>query len=79
MAKDTTIDDWRACFSSDAGRRVLAEILYMGGYFSTDLGTIEDLAVLNFVKVIMSKCGFMKPTVIEMHVNSLFQIPMGAK
>ena len=76
--KDPTESDYRQCFTSDPGQRVLVEILLLAGYFSTDLKTTEDLAVLNFAKVILSKCGLLRGSVMDVHVKSLFAgISMG--
>ena len=54
---DNTVMSYRRCFGSDAGKRVLANLLQHAGYFDTDLKTSEELAVLNFVNTIIKNLG----------------------
>ncbi len=58
MAKrDSQITSYRTFLATDAGQRVLGDILAEAGMFDTDLKTPEDLAVLNFAKKILKKMG----------------------
>jgi len=74
--KDTTQADFRACFSTAAGRRTLGKILIDGGYFDTDLTRPEEVAVQNFVKLILKNCGFVPLENIESYINKLFELPV---
>ena len=51
-----TVSDYRECFSTDSGQRVLANMLTEGGFFKY-LETPEEQAVENFLKTILNKCG----------------------
>ncbi len=48
---------YRQCFMTDAGKRVLGDILINAGYFDTDLTTEGEIAVQNFAKRIVKKLG----------------------
>ncbi len=48
--------DYRVCFSTDAGKRVLADMLSEAGFF-TQLITPEQQAVENFMKCVLSSAG----------------------
>ncbi len=57
MAKDrSTVSDYRIFFSSDSGRRVLANMLTEGKFFDL-CHTPEEQAVQNYLKIILSKTG----------------------
>ena len=51
-----TVSDYRECFSTDAGQRVLANMLTEGGFFKV-LKTPEDFAIENFLKIVLNKTG----------------------
>lgn len=66
---------YRTCFLTDPGRRVLGDLLIQGGYFDTDLKTTEELAVLNFVKMIIKKMGIcVTPQNVSQYVDRLMEI-----
>ncbi len=48
--------DYRVCFSTDAGKRVLADMLSEAGFF-TQLVTPEQQAVENFMKCVLNNMG----------------------
>ncbi len=73
--KDNTVTSYRTCFGTDAGKRVLGDILINAGYFDTDLTTTEEQAVQNFAKTIIKKLGIHGPDVISSYVNKLFELP----
>jgi hypothetical protein len=56
MSKIPTEQDYITCFSTEAGRRVLANIMTEGNFFCV-VSTPAESAVENFVKVILSKTG----------------------
>ncbi len=57
MAKDrSTVSDYRTFFSSDAGQRVLANMLTEAKFFDITT-TPEEQAVENFMKIVLSKIG----------------------
>lgn len=69
---------YRTCFSTDAGKRVLGQLLIDAGYFDIDLKTLEELAVLNFAKKIIVNLGICNtPDSIDSFVNKLFELPSG--
>jgi hypothetical protein len=69
------VASYRTCFSTDAGRRVLADILINAGYFDTDLTTAGEIAVQNFVKQIVKKLGVGDtPQKVNEYVNNLFNL-----
>ena len=72
---DNTVTSYRTCFGTDAGRRVLGDILINGGYFDNDLTTTEEIAVQNFVKTIVKKLGISGPDSVDSYVNKLFELP----
>jgi hypothetical protein len=78
--KDTTAADFRTTFSSDAGRRTLANMLIEGKFFS-HAKTYEDLAVQNFLKDVLWKAEcyplFNKKgdnSAVDQYVRGLFNI-----
>lgn len=57
MQKDRcTVTDYKTCFSTDAGRRVLANLLVEGKFFDV-CHTPEEQAVQNFLKIVLGKTG----------------------
>jgi hypothetical protein len=85
---DNTITDYRACFGSGAGRRVLGHLLIEAGYFDTDLQTEGEIAVQNFAKKILRNLGLFeielddegKPKQvkgIDGYINGLFGVDHG--
>jgi hypothetical protein len=48
--------DYCSFFESDAGQRVLADMLLEGGFFKLN-GTPEEQAVQNFLKTVLAKTG----------------------
>jgi len=74
--KDTTVVDYRATFSTDAGKRVLAHLLLESGYFDCDLKTEGEIAVLNFVKKIIRNLGICtEPKDVAGFVQKLMELP----
>lgn len=72
---DKTIVDYRTCFMTDAGRRVLGNILLEAGYFRTDISRPDDIAVWNFANMILQKCGIACNAVqMNAFVDKLFEI-----
>ena len=66
---------YRQCFSSDAGKRVLAHLLREAGYFDTDMKTTEELAVLNFANKIIKNLGICNTNEsTEEFVRKLFEL-----
>ena len=56
MAQDATEVIYRQTFTTDAGRRVLSNMLCEGKFFK-HCKTPEEQAVENFLKTVLSKCG----------------------
>jgi len=76
MGIDNQITSYRQCFTTGAGRRVLAHLLIEAGYFDCDLKTTEELAVLNFAKRIIKNMGITLQNVEEF-TGKLFEISIG--
>ena len=75
MTNDETINSYRACFMTDAGKRVLGHLLIEGGYFDSDLKTESEIAVQNFVKRIFRNLGICsKPDSVKFYVDKLFEL-----
>ena len=55
MEHNETTASYRACFGTDAGKRVLGNILLDAGYFDSDLSLDGEIAVQNFAKKIVGK------------------------
>jgi len=56
MTEDATQVIYRQTFKTDAGRRVLANMLCEAKYFAYNK-TTEEQAVENFMKTVLCKCG----------------------
>ncbi len=66
---------YRTCFSTDAGKAVLADLLRHCGYFDTDLSTSGEIAVHNFVSKILRNMGVVtKPENIPEFVNMILNL-----
>lgn len=84
MDRNAQMVSYRTCFSSDAGKRVLGDILAEAGMFDTDTKTPEELAVLNFAKKILKKLGlcgeqpvnsWLSVKNIDSFTQKLFELP----
>ncbi len=78
MAKeqiDNTVVDYRRCFSSDAGQRVLGNILVESHFFEYTT-TPEEQAVENFVKTILTKAGLYSVDNVDGYIRGLFNLKM---
>ena len=68
---DHTEMDYRTCFSSDVGRRVLGHLLAEAGYFDDDLQTPEEIAVENYAKGILRRMGILDISNIQQVINGM--------
>ena len=57
MELEQEIIDYKTCFSTNTGRRVLAHLLANAGVFDTGQKTTEQAAVENFAKGILESMG----------------------
>ena len=72
---DHTEMDYRTCFSSDVGRRVLGQLLLDAGFFDTDMKTTEELAVETYAKNILKILGVANhPDKMKQFVNAIFEV-----
>ncbi len=67
---DNTVVDYRRCFSTDAGKRVLGNMLMEAKFFDYTK-TLEEQAVENFMKTVLTKCGSYHVDNIDEYVNNL--------
>lgn len=51
-----TVTDYKTCFDSDCGRRVLANMMTESKFFDV-CHTPEEQAVQNFMKILLGKTG----------------------
>ncbi len=72
---DNTVVDYRRCFSTDAGKRVLSNMLLEAKFFDFTT-TPEEQAVENFVKVILTKCGSYHADNMQEYINNLMAMRM---
>ncbi len=78
MAKeqiDSTVVDYRRCFSTDAGQRVLGNMLVEAHFFEYT-ETPEEQAVENFMKTVLTKCGGYCVENIDEYVRGLMNMKM---
>ncbi len=78
MAKeqiDNTVVDYRRCFSTDAGQRVLGNMLVEAHFFEYT-ETPEEQAVENFVKTILTKAGLYSVDNVDGYIRGLFNLKM---
>ena len=66
---------YRTCFSTDAGRLVLGDILANAGYFDCDVHSEGEIAVQNFARSILKKMGvFGSPEKIKPYVDKIMEL-----
>lgn len=73
--EDKTIVYYRNVFGSPEGRKVLANMIVVSGWFSK-LKTTEDLASENFIKDVLEKCGLLNLDIVDRFVNAIMDIPV---
>ena len=73
--KNNQVTSYRQCFMTDAGKRVLGQLLIDAGYFDCDMKTTEELAVLNYAKGIIRNMGIcVTPKNVSQFVNRILEI-----
>lgn len=75
MRKSKTVDYYRQCFTTESGRRVLADLLMEAKFFEY-IKTPEEQAVENFIKTILTKTGGYNVANIDGYVLNLMGLPM---
>lgn len=77
MAKDKTVDYYRRCFGTAEGKMVLANMLLEAGFFKQNK-SYEELAVENFMKIVLTKTGLFYGTkgFENTFVDKLFELPI---
>ncbi len=66
---------YRTCFGTEAGKKVLGDILIQSGYFDLDLETPEEIAIQNFGKYIVHNLGVNSVDNVDTYVQNLFNLP----
>ena len=75
MEPNYTQMDYRNCFSTDVGKRVLGHMLLEAGFFDSDLKTSDELAVENFMKNVLKIIGvYDHPDKMKQLVDKLMEI-----
>ena len=72
--EDKTVDCYITCFSTEAGKRVLANLLMEANLFEYS-HTAEDQAVENFVKTILTKTGKFHKDNVDMMIEAFINLP----
>ena len=72
---DHTVVAYRQCFSTDAGKQVLANMLIEAKFFDY-ITTPEEQAVENFMKTVLTKCGSYNVDNIDEYVRNLMNMKM---
>ena len=72
---DPTVVAYRQCFSTDAGKLVLANMLMEAKFFDY-ITTPEEQAVENFMKTVLTKCGSYNVDNINEYVRNLMNMKM---
>ena len=66
---------YRQCFMTDPGRFVLGDLLKHSGFFDPDIASPEEVAVQNFMKIILKNMKIVdKEDKIPEFVNKLFEL-----
>jgi hypothetical protein len=77
---EDVLKDYRVCFSTDAGRRVLKDILKSGFYFDDDIQGERMIAVKNFVARILHNCvGIWSGCTeeqVDRYINAVLNLPL---
>ena len=71
--KDKTVPDYRRCFCTDAGQRVLANMLIEAKFFEYTK-TPEEQAVENFLKTVLTKCGTYNIGNVDSYVRDVLNL-----
>lgn len=72
---DNTTVDYRRCFSTTVGQRVLGNMLIEARFFEYTT-TPEEQAVENFMKTVLTKCGGYCVENIDEYVRMLIAMKM---
>ena len=72
---DHTVVAYRQCFSTDAGKQVLANMLMEAKFFDYTT-TPEEQAVENFMKTVLTKCGSYHVENLPEYVRKLMEMKL---
>jgi hypothetical protein len=82
MALLTTPDEFRACaeyrmlYKTPLGQIVITDQLTDLGLFQGQLNTAEDIALMNYARRLMLKCGIWQDFNMRGIVGKLFELPV---
>jgi len=65
---------YRQCFISDAGKKVLGHMLMQAGHFDQDLSTPGEIAVNNFMNMVLDNIGAYSVEHVDGYVQKLFEL-----
>jgi len=65
---------YRQCFGSDAGKKVLGQMLIDAGHFDHNLSTESEIAVNNFMNTILTNAGIYSVENVDGYVQKLFEL-----
>lgn len=65
---------YRQCFGTDAGKKVLGDMLIQAGHFDKDLATEAEMAVNNFMNMILTNTGIYSVENVDGYVQKLFEL-----
>jgi len=72
--EDKTVDYYITCFSTESGKRVLANLLMEANLFECS-HTPEEQAVENFIKMILTKTGKFHKDNVDMMIEGFINLP----
>jgi hypothetical protein len=72
--EDKTVDCFRMCFSTEAGKRVLANLMMEAKFFE-ETTTLQEQAVENFMKMILTKTGGYNRANVDHYITNLMNLP----
>jgi hypothetical protein len=75
MSDDTTVGNYRDTFCTESGKRVLAHMLADSGFFDDNIKTIEEIAVLNYVKRILRRLGVINLANLNYFAGAIIDAP----
>ena len=72
---DLTLEYYRATFSTDSGKKVLAHLLADMGFWDSTIGTPEEIAVVNYAKKILMRIGVIGIQNLDYYANMFVNAP----
>jgi hypothetical protein len=65
---------YRQCFGTDSGKKVLGHMLIQAGHFDADLAGEGEIAIHNFMNMILNNAGIYSVENVDGYVQKLFEL-----